>query len=238
MVTLLIVPAVLLDGVSVPAWQRLGVALNWATWLALLAHVLIVAAVAGTHGLRVVWFDLLLVAVTAPFAPSGLQAARMVRLIRVVRVGIALTAAFRHVRAVLRHRQFHIVALVAGIAVVLGAFGIYSVEFDANPNIRSLGDAFWWAVVTSTTVGYGDISPVTTEGRIIAIVLMLVGIGVIGAFTATVASFFVAQGEAPDLAQIEAKLARLETKLDLLLAQEGTQLHRLQSSPTATNDER
>jgi voltage-gated potassium channel len=84
-----------------------------------------------------------------------------------------------------------------------------------NPNIRSIGDAFWWAVVTSTTVGYGDISPVTAEGRIIAI--MLIGIGAIGAFTATVASFFVAQGEAPDLAQVEQRLARLEAKVDLLL---------------------
>ena len=52
-------------------------------------------------------------------------------------------------------------------------------------------------MVTVTTVGYGDVSPVTLEGRLIAIVLMLTGIGVIGVFTATVASFFVeAQHEA------------------------------------------
>jgi voltage-gated potassium channel len=75
-----------------------------------------------------------------------------------------------------------------------------------------------WAIVTATTVGYGDISPVTTEGRVIAVGLMLLGIGVIGAFTATVASFFVTQEEDTGRDDVEARLARLEAKIDQLLA--------------------
>jgi voltage-gated potassium channel len=121
-------------------------------------------------------------------------------------------------RHLLRHRQFHVVATLAACAVALGAIGIYSVEQGVNPNIRTLGDAAWWAIVTATTVGYGDISPATPEGRAIAIVLMFLGIGVIGAFTATVASFFVAQEEGSDLSDMESRLARLEAKLDVLLA--------------------
>ncbi len=54
----------------------------------------------------------------------------------------------------------------------------------------SIQDGIWWAFVTSTTVGYGDISPVTPFGRIIATVLMLVGIGLIGSLTITITSYF------------------------------------------------
>jgi voltage-gated potassium channel Kch len=57
--------------------------------------------------------------------------------------------------------------------------------------VKTAGDALWWAIVTVTTVGYGDVSPATAEGRLIAVALMLIGIGVISALTATIASFFV-----------------------------------------------
>lgn len=52
-------------------------------------------------------------------------------------------------------------------------------------------DALWWSFVTTTTVGYGDISPTTSLGRIIAVVLMIVGIGFIGMLTGTIATFFI-----------------------------------------------
>jgi voltage-gated potassium channel Kch len=212
--TLLVVPALLLEATESPLWQRLGSLLNWATWLVLLTHVAVVLWLGGFRaGLRLAGFDIALVLLTVPIAPSTWQSFRVLRLLRVLRLGVAVLVAAHHVRAVLQHRQFHVVALAAGVSVMLGAAGIYRVEHGTNPHIQSLGDALWWAIVTATTVGYGDISPKTPEGRIIA-VLMLVGIGVIGAFTATVASFFVTQDEAPDFQQMEARLARVEAKLD------------------------
>ncbi len=111
----------------------------------------------------------------------------MLRLFRAFGViAMALRLAKRH----FGKRRFHYVGLVAIATVLLGAAGVYVVEADENRAITSYGDALWWAVVTATTVGYGDVSPVTAEGRLIAVVLMLTGIGVIGVFTATVASFF------------------------------------------------
>jgi voltage-gated potassium channel len=77
-------------------------------------------------------------------------------------------------------------------STLLGAtLGFHSFEFGPNPNVANLWDSFWWAMVTVTTVGYGDIYPVTSGGRLIAIALMLVGIGTLGVFTATIAGYVV-----------------------------------------------
>jgi voltage-gated potassium channel len=64
-------------------------------------------------------------------------------------------------------------------------------EKAKGSNIHSYPDALWWAIVTVTTVGYGDRYPVSAGGRAVAVVLMLVGLGLIGVLTATVASVFV-----------------------------------------------
>ena len=216
--TMCAVPALLLEGQTHPAWEQAADILNWASWLVLAAHVVAMLTLGGlVQGLRLAWLDVILVVVSAPMAPSSFGAARLLRLVRVLRLGVALSAAMRHARAVLQHRQFHFVALVAVVAVCLGGAGIYSVEGGDNTHIQSFGDGLWWAIVTVTTVGYGDISPTTTEGRVIATCLMLLGIGVIGAFTATVASFFVQQDEGTELAALEARLDRIERKLDALL---------------------
>jgi voltage-gated potassium channel len=91
-------------------------------------------------------------------------------------------------------------AYVAGTAVMalgLGALAVLDAEQDASgANITTFGDALWWSATTVTTVGYGDHFPVTTTGRFVAVALMLVGIACIGAITAGVAAWLVAQVEA------------------------------------------
>ena len=73
--------------------------------------------------------------------------------------------------------------------VLLGSVGIYVVENGITVN--GFSDAIWWAFVTATTVGYGDISPATDIGRVIAGLLMITGIGTIGMLTGTIATYFV-----------------------------------------------
>lgn len=78
-----------------------------------------------------------------------------------------------------------IVGLVAALAVL-------DVErYATGSTITSFGDAVWWACATMTTVGYGDVYPVTAEGRVIGVALMVAGIALLGTVTATVASYLV-----------------------------------------------
>jgi voltage-gated potassium channel len=74
------------------------------------------------------------------------------------------------------NRDVLVLATLALLIVIFGGIGVYLAEHTAN--ITNLGDALWWAVVTIATVGYGDYYPVTAVGRIIAVFMMLSGIGI------------------------------------------------------------
>lgn len=134
-------------------------------------------------------------------------------MLRFIRGAVVAALGLRITRHILRPHRFHYVALTTAVVVGLGALGIFAFECGQNPRIQTFGDAVWWAVVTATTVGYGDVSPVTAEGRVIAVSLMLLGIGFVGIFTATISNFFFDQGRVNGL---EDRLARIEAKLDAL----------------------
>ena len=63
--------------------------------------------------------------------------------------------------------------------------------YISEPEVRNLGDGIWWALVTITTVGYGDITPLTTAGRVVASSLMFLGLGLIATITAIVSAKFI-----------------------------------------------
>ena len=82
--------------------------------------------------------------------------------------------------------------LVYGIGlVIIAATIVASIEGGENASIQSFPDALWWAVVTITTVGYGDMVPITIAGRAVAFILMLGGIAFFSGVTANLASFLV-----------------------------------------------
>jgi voltage-gated potassium channel len=93
----------------------------------------------------------------------------------------------------------------------------WSVERDvAGSTIKSVPDAFWWAITTITTVGYGDKVPVSPEGKAVAVVLMFMGVALFGAIAATLATVFLRSAPGKDDALLE-HIARLEAKIDQLV---------------------
>ncbi len=141
------------------------------------------------------WIDLLSSIPTL----DVLRAGRLVRVIRVIRV-LRVFRSTRHlVHFVFRSRLKGLLTsavLIAILMIIFSAVAMLQVEKDPASNIKTAEDAIWWAYVTITTVGYGDKFPVTSEGRIIAAVLMTVGVGLFGTFTAYVASLFVKEKNA------------------------------------------
>lgn len=105
------------------------------------------------------------------------------------------------IRRSLRNELVLIALLLVGFSVA-GAFSFYYVEPSHN-----LGEAFYWSVVTMTTVGYGDITPKTHQGRIIATVLMFAGVSVLALISASIASFLVERRlkEGKGLSQVNSK---------------------------------
>jgi len=66
----------------------------------------------------------------------------------------------------------------------------YRAEHATNPEFKTFGDALWWAIVTLTTVGYGDVVPVTTAGRVDGVMIMIAGVAILGLLAGSMASFF------------------------------------------------
>lgn len=96
---------------------------------------------------------------------------------------------FLHVLATKKFELFTLLFLLLFIMVTSG-IAIYVFEDKANPNINSLVDALYWAMITISTVGYGDISPVTTGGRVLAMVIIIAGIAMISFATSVIVSSF------------------------------------------------
>ena len=117
---------------------------------------------------------------------------------------------------------------ITATVIVACALVVYAAEHDRDDaSITSLGDAFWWAVVTTTTVGYGDQVPITDQGRFMAAVLMGFGLALLAVFTAHIAAHFVDHDRSENT-ELLARLSRLELTLDAI----DTQLRHLTTTET------
>lgn len=126
------------------------------------------------------------------FAPD-MQSARALRLLRLFRLARArrVRRAYRRLRAAVADSYEELV-LFAGftfIMLYLAAIGIYFFENEAQPDaFPSIPESLWWAVVTLTTVGYGDVYPITAGGRIFTGVLLVIGLGIVAVPTGILSS--------------------------------------------------
>ena len=125
-----------------------------------------------------------------------LRLIRLVRLLKLFRTSLAfdrLTRAFSDVKG-----ELVIFAIIAGLVLYVSAVGIYLFEHEAQPeNFSSIPISLWWAVASLTTVGYGDLVPITTGGRIFTTFVLFIGLGVVAVPAAIVTAALLETQTAP-----------------------------------------
>lgn len=110
------------------------------------------------------------------------------------RVGHETVRFGRAVMDLLTQPAFWVLTILGNMVTLLITLVVYHLEKGVNPQMRHFIDALWWAASTVTTVGYGDVTPQTTAGRLVGIVLMLVGTSMFFSYTALFASIIVKEG--------------------------------------------
>lgn len=194
-------------------------AAEWAVWGIFTVEFLAFAVSSSrTHFLRFPTAGkLAVVALSFPPLPNFLalvSLARLVRLFRLLRLTGVTARGLAGLKEVLAHRGLAYLAAVTTLLVLVGGACLSILEPETAKG--GFGDGIWWAVVTATTVGYGDISPTTLWGRLIAAVLMLVGIGLMSTLAASITSYFVQQTANTEFQELATRLDRIEK----ILAQE------------------
>ncbi len=169
------------DSVSDSTNQILSV-IQWVCWVAFAIDLLFGLVTSENKVLYLKRHPLEIASVLLPFL-------RPLRLMRVISFGgLAL-------QKIAVGRQFAITVKVAITTVFVAYVAAVQITITERAvegsNIKNFGDGFWWAITTVTTVGYGDRYPTTTEGRLLAVMLMFMGISLVGVITASVAAWFV-----------------------------------------------
>ncbi|EAD0080247.1 potassium channel family protein [Listeria monocytogenes] len=128
---------------------------------------------------------------------------RGLRLLRLIRLSSVGSRYFTPIYSFLKEKNLHKVFIALLILLLIVPIPIFMLE----PKINSYPDAFWWTIVTVTTVGYGDLSPVTLYGRCIAGILMIIGISIIGVVTSVISTLFISSEK--DISKIIADVEKL-----------------------------
>ncbi|MEJ2554412.1 MAG: ion channel, partial [Gammaproteobacteria bacterium] len=162
---------------------------DWLIWLVFVIETVVLTALVRDkrHYLLTNWMNLVIIAAGLPilwnYAPLAI-ALRSFRLLLVVGVAFSLS---RTMRKLLARNKLGYTLIVAGIVMVISGLIIASVD----PAFHSPGEGIWWALVTMSTVGYGDVVPTTTAGKVFAGFLILLGLGFFSLLTASISAFMV-----------------------------------------------
>jgi voltage-gated potassium channel len=160
------------------------------------------------------WLNLAIILLSPPLpirALPGFEALRIIRVLRVLRVFVVLSRGTRGFKKFYAKNSVNYVLYLTVILVFICGF-IFSL-FEKG---KSFFDGIWWAIETVSTVGYGDIAPITPAGRALGIVLIFLGIGFMSMLTAAISAYFVEKDSNREMKQILEKLDALSRDLEEL----------------------
>jgi len=173
--------------------------------------------------LRRNWLNLVIIFTGVPLLlhDSGFGAA--LRILRLAVLFSLLIHVTEHVKHLLSRNTLSATLVGTAIVVVLAGFMMAAID----PGINTPSEGVWWALVTVTTVGYGDVVPTTDIGRFFASLLIFIGLGLLSLLTATIAAALISRQESVvtqrqreeqrKILELEIQLKRIEAKLDRLL---------------------
>ena len=156
------------------------------------------------------WLNAGIIALSFPQLPAVMGFVRLVRLTRILRLFLVATKGLRTMKVVVSQRSFIYVLSVTALLVVVAAQLLHMLE----PMPGGFADGLWWAVVTTTTVGYGDVTPKTAAGRFVAVMLMLAGTALIATVAASVSAYFVGAERTEEYEDLKSRLERIELMLE------------------------
>ena len=189
---------------------------DWLVWAVFSVEFLVLLALAPARWpyVRRSWLNVIIVVLTFPLLAPALDILRLARLARLLRLVVVAWWGFRELDSLLGRRGLLHVVAFTGLLIVAGG-GIMTL-IEPETFHGSFWSGIWWALVTVTTVGYGDFPPVTAGGRLVAGGLMLTGIGLVSTVAASISAHFVGQDKGTELQGVETKLDRLDARLDRL----------------------
>ena len=221
-----VIPLLIFEGwISPGSGSPWLVAAHWLFWGVFAVELAVMLFVTPRRSvyLRYAWLDVAIVVVTFPVLPHLLAALRLARLARLAR----LLPALRLLRLAVVVNQLRVaVGRVFGTAglqyvlaillsLVIGGGALFAHLEPSN----TIPDGIWWAIVTSTSVGYGDVVPTSWSGRVLATALMVVGLGFIALFTAAIAARIVDAGDDREHDELMRKLNEQQAENQQIKAQ-------------------
>ena len=214
--TLALFPVLIIESdATTEGWQRFADVANWAIWamFAIELTAVLIVAERKRAALRAHWLDVAIVVLTVPLLGQALSWIRFARFLCLARFGAVAGRALQAERRLTSGDSLRIASILTLTAIVVAASAM---QAFASNEFNSLWDSTWWAVVTVTTVGYGDYYPTTVQGRLVGIVLMFVRIGFLSLLTASIASRFVREERSEQHHELMDVLRQLQADVDEL----------------------
>ncbi len=215
--------------------HALSIFTNWLVFLGFSFEVALLTSLVNDKilYLRTNWMNLLIIILGIPIILEGGEMAATLRSMRVliaVQVFVNASSTFRELLA-----RNHLGTTLGVSLIIMTIAGMLVAGID--PGIESVWEGLWWAWVTITTVGYGDVVPVTGEGRLIGAILILIGVGLFAMLTASISVLFISRSDEEMEENLEqqmrknetkamAQLSRIEKKMEKLEQQLGQLLER------------